>query len=222
MWHIALFASFIPSFASLSLWFSSVYAKGALQVKHLHAWSLVWNRTWQPSFGNGGGSSKRWTEPLKAGYVKDEETAPGENPCRRFLFCLLGLGIHTNPLKWDHKTSHGLWCMCKFGKMQSKEQKDLKQVSFWNYSFEQGAPGQSMRVCFCYGHKNHKSDSCCYSDAQCCQGNGFRHLAYTGKGGRGWKRQGSILQTYRNKFFGLRIKDFFICKAAMETAQFLL
>lgn len=44
-----------------------------------------------------------------------------------------------------------------------------------------------MRVCFCYGHKNHKSDSCCYSDAQCCQGNGFRHLAYTGKGGEGGK-----------------------------------
>lgn len=186
MWHTALFASFIPSFASLSLWSSSVYAKEVLQVKHLHAWSLVWNRTLQPSFGNLGDGSNCRTEPLKAGYVKDEEATPSENLCR-FLFCLLGLGIHTKPLKWDHKTSRGLWYMCKFGKSQSKEQKDLKQVSFWNYSFEQGAPRQSMRVCFCYGHKNHESDSCCYSDAQCCQGNGFGHLACIGKGREGVK-----------------------------------
>lgn len=38
---------------------------------------------------------------MKIGYMKDEEEAVSENPkWRGFdLFCLLGLGIQTNPLK---------------------------------------------------------------------------------------------------------------------------
>lgn len=69
---------------------------------------------------------------MKIGYMKDEEEAVSENPkWRGFdLFCLLGLGIQTNPLKCDHKTSHWFWSMYQFGKTQSTERRDLKQVSF--------------------------------------------------------------------------------------------